>query len=62
MYFSTVYYGELRISGGSESGRLEFYDGSKWGAVCTNGFGDVAGGVACRQLGYEKSSGVYTYA
>ena len=39
-----------------------FYDGYKWGSVCTNGFGDDAGNVACRQLGYGKYNNVYTYS
>ena len=53
-------YGDLRISGGGRSGRLEFLDGT-WGSVCTTGFDDDAGDVACRQLGYVRSTDVYTY-
>jgi len=44
----------LRISGGSNFGRLEFQqrDGI-WGTVCSNGFGSNAAKVACKQLGYD---------
>ena len=62
-YFSiaSYYYGDLRISSGGKSGQLEFYNGSNWGAICTNGFNDDAGDVACKQLGYRGSSDVYNY-
>ena len=56
-----AYYGNIRISGGGDDGQLEFYDG-RWGAVCTDGFDDDAGDVACKQLGYLQSSNVYTYS
>ena len=58
-YFSIAYYGDLRINGGGKSGQLEFYYYG-WGAVCKDGFDDDAGDVACRQLGYVRSSDVYT--
>jgi len=50
-----VEYGNPRISGGGNSGKLEFqrYDGS-WGTVCDDGFDENAGEVACRELGYER--------
>ena len=50
------------MHGGADSGRLEFNNGyNDWGAVCTTGFDDDAGDVACRQLGYVRASDVYTY-
>ena len=51
--FGYVGYGDLRISGGGSSGRLQFrqYDGT-WGYVCSRGFYNDAANVACRQLGY----------
>ena len=51
----------MRISGGGKSGRLEIQnrDGS-WGTICSSGFDDDAGDVACSQLGYDESSRVYT--
>ena len=61
-YFSieSYDYGVLRISSEGKFGQLEFYNGSNWGAVCTNGFNDDAGDVACRQLGYGRSSNIYS--
>ena len=52
-----VGYGDLRISGGGNSGRLEFrqYDGT-WGYVCSTYFYSSAARVACRQLGYTFGS------
>ena len=59
-----VGYGDLRISGGGSSGRLEFrqYNGT-WGYVCSRGFYNSAARVACRQLGYTSgySSIDYNY-
>ena len=62
-YFIIAYYGELRIVGGGKSGQLEFNNGYySWGAICTTGFDDAAGDVACRQLGYVQADEVYTYS
>jgi len=63
-YFSIAYvYGDVRISGGGKNGKLEFQDSNGvWGSICTNGFDDDAGDVACRQLGYLQASNVYTYS
>ena len=59
---SYVAYGDLRIRGGGNSGLLEFRRSSgTWVSVCRDEFDDYAGDVACRQLGLEKSSAVYTY-
>ena len=52
--------GTLRIIGSKRSGQLQYYNGTNWGDVCRNGFDDEAGDVACRQLGYLRSSHVYT--
>ena len=59
-----IAYGDLRIRGGTESdSQLEFDSGyGDWGAVCKDGFDDDAGDVACRQLGYVRSTDVYTYS
>ena len=59
-----IAYGDLRLRGGADEsdGRLEFDSGfGGWGVICTTGFDDDAGDVACRQLGYVRSSDVYTY-
>ena len=55
-------YGDLRIDGGGESGRLEFrdYDGD-WGTVCDHGFDREAADVACKQMGYRRSEKVLDY-
>ena len=53
-------YGDLRISGGSYSGRLQFRShNNTWGYVCSFGFNNDAAVVACRQLGYHDG---YYYA
>ena len=54
-----VGYGDLRISGGSNSGRLEFRSNNTWGYVCSSGFNDDAALVACQQLGYGYDYGYY---
>jgi len=52
-------FGDLRIYGGGDSGRLEFQlDNGTWGTVCDDGFDDDAGDVACEQLGYRRSSDI----
>ena len=45
---------------GGRSGVLEFSTGGDWILVCTHGFDDSAGHVACRQLGFAQSSDVFT--
>jgi len=56
---TAIDYGSLRITGGGDSGRLEFQDADGvWGTVCGHGFGDDAGDVACRQLGYLRAKDV----
>ena len=49
-------YGELWIS---DINLLKFYNGTHWGAICKDGFYYDAADVACRQLGYRRSSDVY---
>ena len=58
----SIAFGDVRISEGHRSGRLEFQnDDGNWGTVCRGGFNNDAGDVACRQLGYVGSSDVYSY-
>ena len=57
-----VGYGDLRISGGGSSGRLQFrLDDGTWGYVCSRGFDSDAARVACRQLGYASGTDYYRY-
>lgn len=49
-----VGYGDLQVSDiNDNNGILEFrkHDGT-WGYVCSSGFNEAAGRVACQQLGY----------
>ena len=49
--------GDLRLidgRAGAGSGRLEVYHDDTWGTVCDDNFGEVDGGVACRQLGFAS--------
>ena len=55
-------YGDLRIRDGSDSGLLEMDISGDWYAVCINAFNDEAEDVACRQLGFVRSSDVYVYS
>ena len=59
--FSIAAKGAIQIVGSRRSGKLQFYNGTYWGSVCKDGFDDDAGDVACRQLGYLRSSDVYVY-
>ena len=45
------------------SGELMYYSESyrTWGRVCADGFDDNAADVVCRNLGYLRSNGMYTY-
>ena len=57
MYTCCVEYGDLQISNGSNSGRLEFRQHSgAWAVLCSSGFDANATLVACRQLGYDNGS------
>ena len=56
IYFYDLYieFGDLRIFGGGNIGKLEFwYDNNTWGSVCRYGFDYEEARVACRQLGYD---------
>ena len=56
-YGGYVEYGDLRISGGGDYGRLEFrWYNNTWGGVCDNGFHYEEARVACRQLGYDNGN------
>ena len=57
-----IAYGDLWIHGGGNSGQLQIQNSNgQWAAICDAGFDDDDGDVACRQLGYLRSSNVYTY-
>jgi len=43
---------ELRISGGSNRGRLEIFHDGQWGTICDDAFDMDDANVACRQMGY----------
>ena len=61
-YLFSVGYGDIRIGEG-DYGELMFEDrDDNWKAVCNNGFDDNAGDVACKQLGFKRSTGVYVYS
>ena len=55
---SFAYDGEVRISGGGDSGRLEacFGDPPRWGTVCADSFSDADAAIACDELGYLHAS------
>ena len=58
----SIGYGDLRISGGSNYGRLEFrQNNDTWGIVCRTGFNANAALVACKQLGYNNGHVEYYY-
>ena len=60
---STESIGDVRITGGGDSGRLEFrISNFQWSTVCRNGFDDDAADVACRQLDYVRADDVYTFS
>ncbi|RDD38412.1 Fibropellin-1 [Trichoplax sp. H2] len=48
--------GQLHLSGGTTSGRLEIYHHGTWGTVCNPSFGWFTAKVACRQLGFSAIS------
>ena len=58
LFVNTVDYGDLKIEGGGEFGRLWFkLSNGDWGYVCSSGFDYSAAKVACKELGYN--SGTY---
>jgi len=52
----TPYDGQVRIDGGTASGRLEIFHSGRWGTICEDLFAVVDAGVACRQLGYGSGT------
>jgi hypothetical protein len=58
--------GELRLSGGNtDAGRVEIFNGGRWGAICVNGDGHwdlKEADVVCRQLGMRRGIGVMRMA
>lgn len=49
-------YGALRLVGHNmTAGRLELYNGSRWGTICKDRFIQQDAQVACRQLGFSAS-------
>ncbi|GIL69302.1 hypothetical protein Vretifemale_252, partial [Volvox reticuliferus] len=55
----TPLYG-LRLVGGNSSseGRVEIFNGTVWGTVCDDLFGNAEANVVCRELGYASGEGV----
>ena len=53
--------GEVRLVGGENErtemeGRVEMCYNGVWGAVCANGWNEIAANITCNQLGFTNSS------
>ena len=48
--------GEVRLVGGEteREGQVEMCYNGVWGAVCADGWNEIAANIVCRQLGYEN--------
>ena len=49
--------GDIRLVGGTNvrEGRVEVCDSQAWGTVCDDFWGSADAGVACVQLGYQRT-------
>ena len=55
--------GALRIAGNNPyTGRIEVFFNDHWGTICDNGWNIDAGRVACKQLGFDRVSQVFSGA
>lgn len=45
------------VAGNSSSGVLQLYQDGEWGTICGRSFGHLSAHVACRELGYQTSTG-----
>ena len=54
--------GKVRLVGGETEGegRVEMCYNGVWGAVCADGWDEIAANVVCRQLGYNNSLSEFT--
>jgi hypothetical protein len=46
-------HGEIRLTGGGLSGRVEICLAGQWGSVCADNWNSAEASVACRQLGFQ---------
>lgn len=53
--------GDIRVTGGTTAleGRVEVCDSQAWGTVCDDFWSSVDAGVACVQLGYQRTGNVH---
>ena len=55
--------GDVRVSEGTpQDGFLEYCVDGYWGVVCGNNWDNNEAEIACRQLGYQPSSGKYKFS